>query len=201
MFATNFLNNMSVDEEGNYVNLSMTTTREIEQNEAIYYGAQYNKMYGSASYSPTGDLKTIENTLRNFAYSKIKAVVPILSGNMAQHTIVSGQSIIVSGPSYDLKRWKRTGIVYLYKDRKTYQKKTSIASTVNSGAKTSISISKSKTKEKHYTLAWDYAIWVNKYGAFGYSHSLKSKHWLDMALMDVVDVVAGIYGATVVWKL
>ena len=30
MFATNFLNNMGVDEEGNYVNLSMTTTREIE---------------------------------------------------------------------------------------------------------------------------------------------------------------------------
>lgn len=53
-----------------------------------------------------------------------------------------------------------------------------------------------KTKQIILTNEYDYALWVNKFGAFGTGN--KSKHWVNRALVDRASVVASDYDAELI---
>lgn len=151
--------------------------------------------YADESYSFQSDDDEMQKAvMASCAYACIRQThfalkqhCPVLSGNMLRHItkkegdLAHGKGLItISGPSYDLNAWKETGEI---KPRKVWR----------------------ETSQGHYkkVFEFDYAYWVNKYGAFGTSHhnSLPSKGWADRAIVLAVSRIAREYGAEVIIDL
>ena len=127
----------------------------------------------------TRKLKKISKQIRDKLYRALKASCPVLSGNMRNHITQRGKRIVISGPSYDLNLWKAKG---------------RISKTVD--------IQKGKTRSR-FVSDFDYAYWVNEYGAFGTKHnnSLPSKGWVDRAILRTLVPIARSEGAILIYKI
>ena len=100
---------------------------------------------------------TLFAELKSLVHEVVKLDCPILSGNMKAYIKIEsiGQNemtISISAPSYDLKKWKKTGVI-------------------------------------QHTGEYDYAISVNKLGAF-WGRSRKSQYWLNKSLNKACNIVA-----------
>jgi len=103
--------------------------------------------------------------LQTLVYTCLVMDSPVLSGNMQNHINYEGFQgdeciLSVSGPSYDMKKWK-------------------------------------KTKQIVLTNEYDYAISVNRLGAFG-GRSTKSRHWANRSIVKAVEAIAPMYNAEVI---
>ena len=148
-------------------------------------GMELEAMQGALEEQKAQLVAVTYDVLRHL-HSSLLLQCPILSGNMARHItkreggLYNGGEIVISGPSYDLKNWKKTGKAV---PMKTWRE-----------------TSKGKMVK---TYAFDYAFWVNEYGAFGTSHhnSLPSKGWVDRTVALSVSSVGARWGAEVIINL
>lgn len=115
----------------------------------------------------------MDNTLlkiTNLLTSLLETNCPVLSGNMKAHLEVLTAKpdevvVCISAPFYDIKEWERTG---------------------------NIIYTGSPKKWSNFT---DYAMWVNKNGAF--SKGNKSQYWVNRSCVSAVSQVANEIGAIV----
>ena len=110
-------------------------------------------------------MDTLFEELAMIVFTALQLDCPVLSGNMGHHIEYEEVGdkfarIAVSGPSYDVKKWEKTGSI-------------------------------------EFTHEYDYAISVNKVGAFG-GRSTKSKHWANRSVVKACQAIANAHNAEVI---
>lgn len=112
--------------------------------------------------------------IANLVMTELSINCPVLSGNMKSHIEITeiGDdeiTICISAPFYDLKEWKKSGVINYIGSPKKYPNFT------------------------------DYAMWVNKMGAFG-RHN-KSQYWANRAVYNSASTIANEMDAILVNRL
>lgn len=110
--------------------------------------------------------------LVNLVSTELSINCPVLSGNMKSNLEITDIkeneiTICISAPFYDLKEWKKTGVI--------------------------------KHTGKEVLGKTDYAMWVNKLGAFGRKN--KSQYWVNRSVFSSTTTIANEIGAIVINEL